>query len=139
MKTISGKQTGLIKTLIKKLGADSVDIALDYSDGRTEHISKLYSNEASQLIKWLLNEAGQTRENPADVMKNKILAIAHEMHWELPFTRNGKSNIIDMVRVDGWCIKYGYLNKPLDDYTEAELPRLVTQFQKAHKSFVKGI
>ncbi len=144
MRTISKKQIGLVKTLINKLGLESPDLAYNYSDGRTEHISQLFGSEATELIKQLLNGAGKKVDNPAERMKRKIISMAHEMRWELPFSRPSsgtlpKSNVIDMSRVDGWCIKYGHGHKPLDQYTEAELPQLVTQFKRAYQDFLKGI
>ena len=143
MKTISKKQTGMIKTLLNQLGADSADMAFDYSNGRTEHISQLYSDEASQLIKWLLNSKGQPL-TPKEKMQRKILSIAHQLHWELPFARKGengrsKSNPVDMEKVDNFCIRRGHLKKPFDQYTEEELPKLVYQFEQALRDFLKGM
>ena len=44
-----------------------------------------------------------------------------------------------MDKVDNWCIRYGYLGMPLDLYEEHELPRLVTQFEKAYKDYLKKV
>lgn len=127
-----------IKIQCKQLGIDSAEQAYAYSDARTEHVSELRSNEASDLIKFLsaaLNEP----ENGVDKMKGKILSKAHEMGWELPGISSTGKRRINMEKVDNWCIKYGYLKKPLDQHTEVELPQLVTQFSKAWKDYLTGV
>lgn len=138
MEPITKEQIKLIKTVASKQKIDSADLAYSYSSSRTEHVSQLYKEEALELIKWLLKQSKQA-VTPADKMRNKILSMAHEMGWELPYRRNGKSNVIDMNRVDNWCLRYGYIQQPLDLYTEAELPRLVSQFEQVFKSYLKAI
>jgi hypothetical protein len=108
------------------------DLAFDYSDGRTEHLSGLLPPETSKLIKYLQNYAGLDGDR-ADKMKRKILSIAHEMHWELA---NGR---VDMERVNNWCMCYSGQNKPLDAFKYVELPQLVTQFEMVYMAFLKGI
>jgi hypothetical protein len=55
------------------------------------------------------------------------------MKWELP---GGKA---DMARINAWCMKYGQYKKELNKHNEKELAHLVTQFESAYKSFLKGI
>lgn len=139
MERIAPKQTGLIKTVCAKLKFESADLALDYSNNRTEHVSQLYKDEATQLIKWLLNQQKKP-VSPKEQMTRKILSMAHELHWELQHApRPGKSNAVDMLKVDDWCIRYGQFHKPLDQHNELELTKLVTQFQYAHKDFLKAV
>ncbi|MBC7399826.1 MAG: hypothetical protein H7289_07750 [Mucilaginibacter sp.] len=128
-----------IKAACSRLGIESADLALDYSDRRTEHISQLYKDEAAQLVKWLLNQQ-RIQPSPKEQMTRKVLSMAHELHWELRHApRPGKSNKIDMAKVDDWCIRFGQFHKPLNQHTETELPKLVTQFQHVHKDFLKGV
>lgn len=107
------------------------DLIHSFSDGRTETTVGLYYVEAVELIKYL-NKELKTPQTPKDKMANAILSLGHEMNWR----KNGK---IDMDRINAWCIRYGYLHKPLNDYTEEELPTLLTQLQKANKDYHAGI
>ncbi|WP_145859076.1 hypothetical protein [Pedobacter suwonensis] len=67
-------------------------------------------------------------------MQRKILSMAHEKGWKLP---GGK---INMAKVNGWCMKYGVpVHKPFNDYTVAELPALVTQFEKMYAKHLNAI
>lgn len=106
-------------------------IVLEFSGGRAESTTCLTPVEAEALITALRLRAAQ--RDPADVMRKKIIHYAHEMKWELP---NGKA---DIARIDGWCRSYGYLKKPLNEYTARELPRLVSQMEAVHVSFLKGL
>lgn len=131
MALINKQQIIKAKVQLRKLGLESEEMALTYSDGRTTHISSLYSGEARELIQHLsasLNEP----ETPRERMKRKILSMAHELGWKF----RGK---VDLRRVNGWCEKYGYLAKPLKAYTESELPALVTQFEKMYAKELKSI
>lgn len=131
MALINKQQIIKAKVQLRKLGLDSEEMALTYSDGRTTHISGLYGGEAAELIQYLsasLNEP----ETPKERMKRKILSMAHELGWKF----RGK---VDLRRVNGWCEKYGYLGKPLKAYTESELPALVTQFEKMYAKELKSI
>lgn len=104
-----------------------------YSDGRTTRISQLSITEATALIKMLTGTGQQDKETPANKMRGKILSMGHEMFWKLP---SGK---IDMPRINAFCIKSGYLHKKLNDYTESELPTLVTQFEKVYSDYLNKV
>lgn len=107
-------------------------MVLNYSNGRTNTTKELTYAEADLMIRNLNREISY-EGSPGDKMRNKILSLGHEMYWQK------KGRKIDMDRINGWCVKYGYLHKPLDDYTDNELPELVTQFEKVYKDFLKGI
>lgn len=134
MNTINKKQIVIIKTLLRKVGADSADMATAYSNGRTDHVSELYLPEASELIKFLLNHSGN-QITPAEKMRRKILSMAHHMGWQKP----GISAVVDIARINAWCQKFGYLHKPLNNYKTNELPQLISQFERVYKSFLKGL
>lgn len=106
---------------------DRERLALQYSKGRTGQTSKLYVNECSELISDLQKQA----DNSSDKMRKKILSIAHSMGWQLE--QNGRL-IVDMERVNNWCVKYGYLHKRLNSYSARELVRLVSQFEEMYHS-----
>lgn len=134
MKTtnITPAQIGKIKTLMSQKGllAYSEDLATSFTDGRTPRVSQMNNTEAWLLIKHL-EEGGQPTAKTK--MQRKILSLAHEQNWKM---FDGK---IDMKRVNDWCIKYGYLHKKLNDYTESELPTLVTQFEKAYGDYLNKV
>lgn len=121
--------------LVKELGLDAdtkEDMICLHTDGRTTSIRGLTFKEADAVIKLLLG--GETAaQSAAAKMRRKIMSMAHEVGWELA---GGK---LDMPRLNNWCSKYGYLKKPLDAYTEAELPRLVTQYEGAYYSHLKKV
>lgn len=102
-------------------------LALQYSNGRTERTSKLYVNECSELISDLQKQA----DNSPDKMRKKILSMAHSIGWQLEV--NGRL-VVDMERVNNWCVKYGYLHKRLNSYTAGELVKLVSQFEEMYQS-----
>jgi len=71
----------------------------------------------------------------ADKMRKKILSLTWEMNWVV----KDPALKVDVERVNAWCVKYGYLHKPLNSYTYNELPKLLSQFEALHASFVNSI
>ena len=108
------------------------EIIYTYSDGRVTSAADLRDDEASALIGYLVNASGLPQDGIFK-MKNKILSMAHEMHWELT------DGSVDMERVNNWCIKFSGQNKPLDGFKYSELPALVSQFEMVYKDFLKRI
>jgi hypothetical protein len=106
-------------------------IVWDYSNGRTESSKELTDPEILRLIRDL--KKGFKELDRADQMRKKIISQAHEMGWEHP------GNKIDMAMLNTWCVKYGYLHKPLNSYSYKELPKLVTQFDNMYNDFLEGI
>jgi hypothetical protein len=102
-------------------------IVLEYTAGRTTHLTEMRQPETQALIKSL------TGPDKKDAMTGKILSMAHEMGWELP---GGK---VDMQRINNWCIKYTAHKKPLDQIPEKDLPKVVTVFEKVYMSFMRGV
>lgn len=131
---LSKNQLIKIKTLMSKqrIIKYSPQLAESFTDGRTNSVSKMYSHEAWQLIQHLEEDNGG-QPSPLVKMQRKILSLAHEQGWKL---YGGK---INMERVNSWAIKYGYKHKPFNDYTEVELPALVTQFETMYVKHLKGV
>lgn len=128
------KQNAMIGYQISRLnlGKDTKEELIHlHTDGRTTRISELNFDEATKVIKALTTGTVQY-ESPSSKMRRKILSMAHEMNWEL------ESGEIDMKRVNNWCINYGYLGKPLDQYSERELPQLVSAFENMYLKHIKG-
>lgn len=106
-------------------------IVWDYSKGRTESSKELTYSEINDIIRDL--EKGFKELDRADKMRKKIISQAHEMGWELT------GHKADMARINAWCEKFGYLHKPLNNYSYTELPLLVTQFESVYTSFIEAI
>lgn len=132
------QQNSTAAMLINKLGLlkNKAIIVSGICFGRTESIRELTDTEVGYLIEYLNNE--QRKKNgdndAANRQRRKIIALAHQLHWHLPGTLN-----IDMQRVNDWCIKYGYLHKKLNSYTEKELPTLVTAFTNMYNAEIKKL
>ena len=114
----------------KILGDDKDVLIAQFTDNRTIKSSEMMEHEAAALI----DAFKQPHYVVMDRMRKSIIAKAHEMAWEL---HDGR---IDMERVNNWCAKFGYIKKEcLNDYNYAELQKLVTQFDKVYKSFLKDV
>ncbi|ASZ11079.1 hypothetical protein KTO58_19845 [Chitinophaga pendula] len=120
--------------MFKKLNIGSEEravIVLGFCKGRDSSCTMLYMEEARLLIRHL--KSRDPEEKKAEVMRRKIISMAHEMGWELP---GGKA---DMRRIDGWCLQQMGLGKKLNQFNYNELPKLVSIFQKVYLQFFKAI
>jgi len=65
-----------------------------------------------------------------------LLSYCHQLNWVVT-SRTSVSGptkmYADLGRLGSWLRKYGYLKKPLHEYTAAELPGLCTQLGKVLK------
>jgi hypothetical protein len=136
MSTISKPQLRNLFRLLREAGLTGRRHALIYevTGERTESSKELTIEEYNKL-KNDLNVIIQ-KEDKADKMRKKIISMAREMRWEI--ISEGKTKA-DIKRINDWCLKFGYLHKSLNQYTEAELPKLVTQFENVYISFIKSI
>lgn len=91
------------------------------SNGRTTTSKELTQTEAFKLLDGLARETPEAKS--ADKMRKKIIGLARECGWI------NDQNKADMERINWWCQKYGYMKKPLNDYSLTELPKLVSQFE----------
>lgn len=125
------KQIGYVRGLLAKNGLDEddkEDMVMEYTDGRTKHLSDMTQPETQLLIKAL----GGGIVSPKDKMVRKILSMAHEMSWEKPGTRD-----VDMDRVNAWTVKYK--GKKLDDFSAREMTEVVTTFEKMYNKFLNAL
>ncbi|TZF81802.1 hypothetical protein FW774_17245 [Pedobacter sp. BS3] len=135
------KQNAMIGYLLNRLKVDSEtkeELIYTYSDGRTTHISQLTGTEAAAVIQMLVNGA-KLPETAASRMRRKILSLAHELGWKTTEKNAAGKYKVDIKRVNNWCKQYGYLHKPLDEYTADELPRLVTQFENMYRKHLNAM
>lgn len=76
----------------------------------------------NKLVTDLQKQANNLR--PPNRLVKKFYKLCYELNWTLPDT--GK---LDYARIENWLNKYSYLHKQIDEYTEGELPCLVSQLQ----------
>ena len=140
MKEITKSQIITIHTLLQHKGLmeEKANIVSEASGMRTIRCSKLYYNEAQQLINTL---NGKKQDNPNDKsqrMRKHIIAMAHEIGFikkeQRVMKEGGLKDVNNYDDLHKWIGKFGYLHKPLDKYNYKELPTLVTQFQQVYKS-----
>lgn len=120
-------QNARLFTLLGKLrlGEDERhELAFAFSDGRTSSTRELRAYECNNLIHHLEK---MLKAHPEEVkhynMRRKVFSLAHQLGWELP---NGK---VDMVRLNGFCLKRTACKKPLLAMTVKELVAVVTQLE----------
>lgn len=123
-------QNKMLHALLGKLGMMEVkaDLVWSYTEARTTSSREMTTMEAANLLRYL--KSIDPAEAVCEKMRRKIIAKAHKMRWE---TAQGKA---DMPRVDNWCLKYGGFGKKLNQHTQAELVKLVTQFDNMYRKFV---
>lgn len=138
-------QNKAVYSLLNKTGliARKEDIIASFSNGRTTSTRQLSQEESIQLIGWLKTQDAD--EKKADVMRKKIISLAHEMGWHqrdeqgrLITNGFGKPKV-DMKRLDEWCKKFSTLKKSLDNHTLKELPALLTQFKFVQNSYISNL
>ena len=116
-----------------------------YTNGRCTSSKDMHHTEAQALINYLRNQVqlhtpqGNTAShNKVQNQRRKIIAIAHNMGWQIPNPQGGKPKA-DLKRINDWCIKYSFGKKKLNDYTVQELPKLVSIFEGIYKQYLKAI
>jgi hypothetical protein len=136
MKTVEKWQIISIHKLLAtaKLMEQKDNIIAGFVQGRTiESTKALYYNEANEIINFLRAKVNQpVKFDPRDKMRKKVISCCMECGWQ----KNGKA---DMPKVYTWVLKYGYMHKPLNDYTLEELPLLVTQAEEMKRTFINSL
>ncbi len=134
----TNQQSARLHQLLTQCGLmeDKANLVSAYTHGRSTSSKDLLEIECRSLIQHLEAIATELQvkapipaDDPANRMRRKIIARAHEMRWEVP------GGAADMARINRWCVGKSYLHKPLNDYTLEELPDLVSQFDKVWAKF----
>lgn len=121
----------VLLTKINKLGVKA-DYVIDATNGREHSCAGLTFDEANEVINVLdaeEKELYRMKRNSEDAMRKKIISCCREMGWH-------KSGKADMLRIEAWVMKFGYLHKKMNDYTAKELPLLVTQAENMKLSYL---
>jgi hypothetical protein len=114
----------------KGLMHDKAHIISNATNGRTEHSSALYFEEAQILLAFLTREE---KEKSNVLMLRKLFAMAHEMNWITQKTVVHTDGSLrpgnDYSAVYAWVKKYSPWKKDLNKHTYEELTKLVSQFE----------
>lgn len=141
MEKITSRQIRLIHALLHAYARmrgypiepdEKKQFILSCTNGRAASTRQLTADEGQQVVDkiWdLIHELNTFQQ--ADRQRKLIIHFAHLMGWQKP---NGQA---DMQRINEYCIKYGYLHKPLMQYTSTELVKLVQQFQLMYLAYLK--
>ena len=135
MKKRNEVQNRKLHLLLNKAGLmeEKPELVSFYTNGRTSSSRELSFQEAEKLIRYLESiTQGKTAPTPADKadkMRKKVISVCYELGWIEP-SDEPEERRINMAVIDSFLKQRGYLKKPLNDFTEKELPRLVTQFKQ---------
>lgn len=120
------------------------EMILQFTGGRTERSSKLTESEGQEMCNLLNASKGDRAQTVTEMQKDRmarnIIAMAHELGWikrGQVMTKDGLRVVNDYSALNEWMLKYGYLHKPLNQYTFSELPELVTQFKSVYSHYLK--
>lgn len=138
---ITTQQNKTLHALLAQTGlsAHKANLINGITKGRTESSKQLSNFEANELLAYLRTQLHNKRQalnsidEKANRMRKKIISLAWQMNWV------NNSGACDIPRINNWCIKYGYLHKPFNNYIYAELPKLLTQFENLYNSYLKAI
>ena len=145
MKPISKEKIIAVNTVIHKHGLvhDKANIIDSFTNGRTRSSKEMYESEAIELLAAFNSKPAADTDDKKAPMLKKIFRMAHEINYITKVQQVDKSGKMvvknDYSRLYEWVLKYGYLHKELRDYTYAELPKLVSQFEFGiFKHYIKG-
>ena len=73
-----------------------------------------------------------------DKMRKRLLSMCYQLGspWS-NYDGMLDKMMINKSHLNNWMLKSSYLHKSLNDYTYAELPKLITQFENLFKSYLK--
>lgn len=126
----------------KKMKAQGFDferkeLILQFTNENKEGLSTLTPHEYREFINWLNQRFPSTpapkKLSSLENQRRKIISIFRQMGYETP------ENKADMKRIYAWVLKSGYLHKGFNQYTDAEIPKLVYQAEQVLMSYLKSI
>jgi hypothetical protein len=129
MNTVTKQQLTAIHTLLHKCGkmAYKIDLVHEFTNGRESSTRGLTHDEAKRMITYLKDGMEKHERDKADRMRKKIISHLRQCGYTI-------GPRADMAKIYAWVEKYGYLKKTLNQYSAAELPKLVSQAQQYLKS-----
>jgi hypothetical protein len=148
MKTTPGQMKRIHQLLNQTGKMDAkVDLVNYYTKGRETSTKEMLYYEANDLIKHLeafqkqesiqkIPTSEQLKNQSCDRMRKKIIAMLREIGYEKYSDFAGKS-VADMTRIYKLIDTVGYLKKPMNEYNELELPKLVSQIESIYIKDIK--
>lgn len=129
MSTATTQQLKKFFALLKNNGLTEhrASIISTFTNGRTRSSRDLTRKEIAGIIDHL------DMQDPCRKMRRKVYAIAHELDWIPPHNGNEAEKKINQAVIDRFLKNRGVHKKNLRDYTCAELPALVSQFESIKK------
>lgn len=122
MRTV--KQNNALYGYISALGItpeDKMNLVRTYTNGRETSSAKMSFLEMDRLLQYMRKLQAET--SPLHKMRSKAFALAHELGWEHP------DGSVDVGQFNKWLLKFGHLHKPLAEYNEAGLAKLLSQME----------
>lgn len=120
----------------KGIEVDRTELIEAYTNNKKSSLKALSRIEYLEFLSWLKTSFDlnpRWLDSPENKMRRKIIALFKKMGY---VNELGKA---DMRRINNWSCNYGFGKKPLNDYTKKELPKLVTQAEKAYQSYLNSI
>lgn len=162
MQLVQTEQIKRIHTLLARLGRANdkefkKDLVNTFSNLRVDSTKGLYYGEAKEMIDRLqmtVNQSQTPEQLICNQKRRRIIHFAHLMNWYkngstaqllngsiigVPRQAQDDSMVVDMQRIDDWCVKYGQFHKALDDHDSAELSKIIVQFEKVYKDWLKAV
>ncbi len=111
------------------------ELVASFTGGRSSSSKDLTPNEARELIAYLERQvvagAEPAEPKPGEKMRKKIFSLC----WDMGFCQESNTKEQNSAIVKGLVERLGVLKpKPLNSYTEQELPKLVTQFEQMKRN-----
>lgn len=147
---ITKQRIKVIKTLVTKLNVQHADaLAIGVSYGRTSRVSQLTEAEGKEMERELrkLDVDAQKRQR----LVSKLFGLAYQYHG-IGYAATDAEKKDVQRQVFAWVRKYGVgvmredergelvpVHVDLNDYTAAELPKLVTQFEGVYRQFLQEL
>lgn len=124
----------LLPSYLKKHYDEKAKVVSQFTEDEDKTSTKdLTYAQANEMIHWLqFGNKMATDHFAAFDKKNKqhmyILSICHQIGW-VQYSPTKRTNFVHLPSLGSWLHKYGYLHKPLKDYTNKELPKLISQLE----------
>lgn len=113
---------------------DRSEIISDFTEGKKSSLTQLSPWEYKELVRTLGATISKEfkQDDKLDRQRKQVIAnLANS-----GFVKEGKA---DMQRINEWCVKYGHLNKPLNDYVGVNLSKLIVQSEKVYTKFLDSL
>lgn len=130
---------------LKLTEEEKKDIVVSYTkDPQRTSFTHLTFEQARDLLEKLKNEVDKLNGgDECNRIRRRIIAIAHNMGWHLydehdRVILNGDKPVIDMDRINVYCLTHTAAKKVLNDMTKEELQATAVQFNQYYLTTIKA-